>query len=346
MQNNRQPGWGEVLVSELGRSASCWLDDPDGAVFAVRRQRFDGARIQWAVIERDGALEVWRSKDGVWRVLGGRFVGLPEIRDTYQEVFQVHPDEISDFCLKDGTRVAKDSFLAMLDLCTEEGDDDPERRPDDAFRQFSWEYDLYWALERQFPVVRTAGLRGGQVIVGVEYNDRIVAGLVGEDMDHLIRVNVESRDFLVWDAGYALCSLGQRLGLSVPLGDFKETDRSCEVIELPYGERELADALARWTIEKRFGMWAALFLEPLDPDGALDSEDRQEWEEILKPPFFGNWTPDFAWDNDHKEALRESLSRNSPQYAWMKEALAAPLGELGQELREELVEGDAPILDW
>jgi hypothetical protein len=91
---------------------------------------------------------------------------------------------------------------------------------------------------------------------------------------------------------------------------------------------EIAAAIADWLKRIRHDFWAALALEPLDPDGILDDGGRAAWENgdhALVDPMV-----DIL--DDVKPQLRAALARISESYARCAEARANPTGYVARVL--------------
>jgi hypothetical protein len=327
---------------------SKWLETPDGALFSLRREVKEGAREQWAVVAREGGVEVLRADgaDGAWQPGGERFADLCAVLEGLPELRTLHKDVINDFTLDAKAGLSEDEFLAMIDLRPEEGSDDPGEWEPGVLSEYDWDFDAEWAAQCDaLTVVRMAGLRRGAAIAGIEWAGEIVPVLVYEDVpyDAVVRATAFGDSFPASNGGRGLTLLGSGLALSVPLGDEKEFNDTYSVVELPESGPELGWALAGWIVDIEFVTWAALLLEPLDPDGKLSADERAEWEELVKPPF-GNLLYPSLEAGDWVADLRAGLTDVSGLYERVKDALADPKGADGQSFRKVLEDGNVPDL--
>jgi hypothetical protein len=134
-----------------------------------------------------------------------------------------------------------------------------------------------------------------------------------------------------WDGGSDLVVLAPGLACSVPWGDELDSgDNGFFLVDYP--ERgtpeEIAAAIAGWLTNITFDFWAALVLEPLDPDRTLDDRGREAWADFKD----GRLTvsPVLRIPEGIEPLLRAELTRLSVSYARSAEARANPAGHVAQ----------------
>ena len=130
-----------------------------------------------------------------------------------------------------------------------------------------------------------------------------------------------------WDSGSIMAILAPELACSAPWG---EGDGRVFLVDYPEQgpPDEIAAAIAGWLKSIMHDFWAALALEPLDPDGTLNDEGRAAWEDgehALVEPILR--VPD-----DVRPLLRTALTEISECYARCAEARANPTGYVAQAL--------------
>ena len=127
-------------------------------------------------------------------------------------------------------------------------------------------------------------------ISGISDDGKCVPVLADEDGFVALDVQAESGthahpgvSMVGWDGGSDLVVLAPGLACSVPWGDELDSGDN-QVSSLTSRSRarqkEIADAIANWLTNITFDFWAALVLEPLDPDGTLDDQGRDVWAEF------------------------------------------------------------------
>ena len=75
-----------------------------------------------------------------------------------------------------------------------------------------------------------------------------------------------------------------------------------------------------------FDFWAALVLEPLDPDGTLDDQGRDAWADFEDEML--TVSPVLRVAEGIEPLLRGALTRISDSYARSAEARASPAGHV------------------
>lgn len=127
-----------------------------------------------------------------------------------------------------------------------------------------------------------------------------------------------------WCGGADLVRLADGSAVVVQKGD---SEGGIEPVRLSTDGTDRAAAIASWIAEDYHSGFAALDLEPLDPDGTLSEQAQAEWLKAL------------AQTNSYTQVtvgaieplLREALGRDSV-YARVRAALAAPTSDDGQLL--------------
>jgi hypothetical protein len=91
---------------------------------------------------------------------------------------------------------------------------------------------------------------------------------------------------------------------------------------------EFAAAIADWLTNITFDFWAALVLEPLDPDGTLDDRGREAWADFEDGML--TVSPVLRVAEGIEPLLRGALTRISDSYVRSAEARANPAGHVAQ----------------
>jgi hypothetical protein len=329
------PDLGTALGDRVPRATYDWLDVPDDNVLSVRRQVRTGKRQQWALIERDGAIIVQqaRSGDGSWREAGW----FPTIRDAMAgtpELHKLHTGTVTFFDLNDETDLSEHDLAAFLDLCPDEGDDDLAAWTEAELDACSPNSFRIWPWAAELPLIRRLATINDYQVCGILHAGNCVPVLANEDwlVPRYVPVTAGTRprsgvSLPGWDSGSILAVLAPGLACSKHWG---EGDDAVFLVDYPDQgpPEEIAAAIAGWLTSITHDFWAALALEPLDPDGTLDDEGRAAWEDgehamvgpILRVP------------DDVRPLLRVALTGISESYARCAEARADPTGYVAQAL--------------
>jgi len=204
-----------------------WMDVPRDALLSLRRQARGGAREQWAIVPRDGVVIVKRARpqDGTWQdaMSFGRIddalAGTPELRE-------LHKDVVNSFNLAAESGISEHDFVALLELCPQEGGDDLADWSEAELDACDWEeYELWnWAQELSF--IRRLASVNELEISGISDAGRCVPVLADEDGFVAVDVPAESGthahpgvSMVGWDGGSNLAVLAPGLACSVPWGD-------------------------------------------------------------------------------------------------------------------------------
>jgi hypothetical protein len=320
----------------------------------VRRQARAGAREQWVIVARDGDLIVQRarSQDGTWQDagsfgrIGDALAGPPELRELHKGV-------VSFFDLAPQAGISEHDFAALLDLCPQEGGDDLVDWSEAELDACGWEDYELWRTAQELPFIRRLASVNEMQISGISDAGKCVPVLANEDGFVAFDVPAESGmhahpgvSMVGWDGGSDLVVLAPGLACSAPWGDELDSgDNGFFLVDFPEQgtPEEIAAAIAGWLADITFDFWAALVLEPLDPDGTLDDQGREAWAEFEDGML--TVSPALRIPEGIEPLLRAALTRLSDSYARSAEARANPAGRVAQVM----LSSDQPDLhygDW
>jgi hypothetical protein len=312
-----------------------WLDVPDDSLLSVKRQVRAGNREQWAIIERDGAIIVQQahSEDGSWREAGW-FATIGDAMAGTPELCTLHTGTSTFFDLDDEADLGEHELAALLDLCPDEGDDDPADWTDSELVACSWNSFEIWPWAAELPLIRRLATINSFEVCGIVHAGNCFPVLANEDglVPRYVPVTAGTRprsgvSLPGWDSGSILAVLAPGLACSAPWGEGEDGIFLVDYPEQGPAE-EIAAAIAGWLKSITHDFWAALVLEPLGPDGTLDDEGRAAWENgehALVDPILR--VPD-----DVRPLLRAALTGISEAYARCAEARADPTGYVAQAL--------------
>lgn len=325
----------DVLEDLLPRATREWLDAPDASLLSVKRQARTGSREQWAIIEGDGAIIVQqaRSGDDFWREAGW-FAALGDAVTGTPELHELHKGTVTFFDLDDEADLSAHDLAAFLDLCPDEGDDDLASWTEAELEACSWNFSETWPWAAKLPLIRRLATINGFEVCGIVHAGNCVPVLADKDgfVPSYVPVTAGTRpradvSLPGWDSGSILAVLAPGLTCSMPWG---EGDDELFVVDYPDQgpPEEIAAAIAGWLKIITHDFWAALALEPLDPDGTLDDEGRAAWEDGKHALV----TPVLRVPDDVRPPLRFALTGISESYARCAEARADPTGYVAQAL--------------
>ena len=331
-----------------------WIDVPGNAWLSVRRQARGGGREQWVIVRRDGALILQQARpgDGIWREAGS-FRGFEDVLAGTPELRELHKGVVSFFDLAGQADISEHDFAALLDLCPQEGGDDPADWPEAELDACGWEDFELWRQAKELPFIRRLASVNELEISGISDAGKCVPVLADEDGFVAIDVPAHSGtdaqsgvSMVGWDGGSDLVLLAPGVACSAPWGDeISSGDNGFFLVDYPEQgtPEEIAAAMAEWLTNITFDFWAALVLEPLDPDGTLDDQGREAWADFEDEML--TVSPVLQVAEGIEPLLRGALTRISDSYARSAEARANPAGHVAQVM----LASDQPALhygDW
>jgi hypothetical protein len=282
-----------------------WLSAPDGAIFTLRRDAFDGAREQWAVIPAASGVDLLHvhldgGRDG-WRRLDGKFSDLADVLRQVPELRTLHAGVLSEYSTAAG-HVGLDEFelAALLDLCPSEGDEDPEDWPAEIFQDHPYTLGDIGVGGYNRGIIRRMATLASHAVVGIDGVPVMIAGGYVNWSRPLASVSFFGDSFPAWSGGFSIGLVAPGLACAVPTGEMGgespgEADSHYEIVAMPLDEAKLGAALAGWASSAAswseydfgpefgidFDVCMAVCYEPLDPDGTLIAEERADWEDFL-----------------------------------------------------------------
>ena len=331
-----------------------WIDVPGNALLSVRRQARAGAREQWIIVRRDGALILQRARpeDGTWRQAGS-FRTVEDLLAATPELRELHNGVASFFDLAAEADISERDFAALLDLCAQEGSDDPADWSEAELHACAWEDFELWHQAKELPFIRRLASINDLEISGISNAGKCVPVLADEDGFVALDLPAESGthahpgvSMVGWDGGSNLIVLAPGLACSVPWGDELDSgDNGFFLVDYPEQgtPEEIAAAIAGWLTDITFDFWAALVLEPLDPNGTLDDRGRDAWADFEDGML--TLSPVLRVPRGIEPLLRAALAQISDSYARSAEARANPAGHVAQVM----LASDQPDLhygDW
>jgi hypothetical protein len=317
-----------------------WSEVPADALLSLRRLERAGAQEQWAVIPRAGAVvaQVLRPGEGTWREAGsfrsvaGALAGLGDLRELHKGVANV-------FDLAGQAGISVHEFVALLDLCPQEGSDEPDDWPLAVLDACEWEEYELWHWAEELPFIRRLASVNELEISGVGDAGGCAAVLADEDgfvpVDEPAEAGTSARPGVSpvgREGGTKLVVLAPGLACSAPWGDeILAGDNGFALVDFPeHGTaQQVAAAIAGWLADITFDFWAALVLEPLDPGQVLDDQGREAWAEFEQGLTVA---PVLRVPAGSEPLLRASLTRLSKSYAQCAEARANPAGYVAKAM--------------
>jgi hypothetical protein len=319
-----------------------WFALPSNALLSVRRQARAGAREQWVIVRRDGALILQgaRPEDGTWQEVGSfrtiedALAGTPELRELRKGV-------VTFFNLAAQADISELDLAALLDLCPQEGSDNPADWSAAELDACGWEDFEVWHRAKELPLIRRLASVNELKISGISHARECVPVLADEDGFVALDVPAESGtrahpgvSMVGWEGGSDLMLLAPGVACSVPWGDELDFgDNGFFLIDYPEQgtPEEVAAAIAGWLTNIKFDFWAALVLEPLDPEGTLDDQGREAWAAFEDGTLTAS--PVLRVPEGIEPLLRAELTRLSDSYARCAQARANPAGRIAQIMR-------------
>lgn len=327
---------------------SNWTDVPNDTMLSLKRQSRAGLREQWAVVRREGALILERAspEEGIWRE-SGSFGTIREVLASSPELRELRKGVVSFFQLTPEADINVRDFAALLELCPQEGSDDPGDWPLAQLDASGWEDLEFWRQASDLPLIRRLASVNDLQISGIDAGN-CVPVLANEDgfaaADIVAQASTHAHvgvSMVGWDGGSNLVMLAPGLACSVPWGDEVDSgDNGFLLVDFAEQGRpeEVAAALAEWLTSIGFDFWAALALEPLDPDGILDDQGREAWAEFEHGML--TVSPALRVPAGIEPLLRAALAGLSDSYARTAEARANPAGPVAQVM---LASGQADL---
>jgi hypothetical protein len=301
-----------------------WLDDPDGTVLSLRRHTVGGQRSQWVVAKSGDGYAVWEDAgSGAWQP-GVAHADPAALIAAVPALTQVHKGEASFYTLDDRLLDLHD-FAALLDCCPAEGTDDESEWPD----QFADEWNVvegeidesggwrFAAILRLVTVERTSepgdSYERTVVVFWAEHSGRH-SPLLAANERLIERKEIANYEWAVDNTtapmssagSVVLVSVADGVAASIPRGDEIEMGREPELVDYPPDDDPdgQAEALAQWIEDVGATFSAAVWLEPLDPDGEMTDEERADWEDAPDNIDASFWLVEAGQD------LRRSLRRH------------------------------------
>lgn len=321
----------------LKRTTRNWLDVPADSLLSVTRHLPAGHREQWAVTERGlhFIVQQARSGDSFWRETG-RFATIEDAVTGTPGLRELHAGTVTLFDVDEEASLSQHALAAFLDLCPDEGDDNPAAWTDADLKACSWNSAETWPWSEGLPLIRRLAAINGAEVCGVVRSGKCVPVLANKDglvPSHILaRVGTRPRSGVSlpgWDSGSDLAVLAPGLACSIPWG---EAEIRPFLIDYPESAspEENATVIAGWLKSVTHDFWAALALEPLDAHGMQDDAACAAWEggqHALVDPILG--VPEHV-----SPLLRVALTGISESYARCAEARAYPTGYVAQVLLE------------
>jgi hypothetical protein len=323
-----------------------WLDVPDGAVLSLRRQARGGAREQWAIVpgnqgNRSGGLAVLEANpaNSQWQeIKSGPFGSIADALTAFPALRTLYKGAVHRYNLGEQAGIDEHDLAALLDLCPQEGSDDPADWSQAELDASEWEDYGVWRQAVALPFVRRLASIGELGLSGIDAGGTCVPVLADEQgllpLSILGRTGTHAHSgisMMGWDGGCELMLLAPGLACNSPRDDERDSGESgFFLLDFPKEgtPEEVAAALANWIMTLNFDFWAALVLEPLDPSGTLTDEQRAEWEDFEEARL--TVSPDLYIPDGIGSLLRAELSRKSESYRRTAEARTEPGGHVAE----------------
>jgi hypothetical protein len=328
-----------------------WFDIPGGAVLSLQRHARSGEREQWAVIpdgdgnriQGNGGLTILEANfaAGDWEQIPSRpFASIADVLTAFPPLRTLHKGAVYRYDLGEWAGIDERDLATQLDLCPQEGSDDPEDWSKAELEACEWEDLAVWKQAAELPFVRRLASIGELDVSAIDGDATCVPVLADEDglvaLESLARTATDAhpgRSMVGWSGGCELVLLAPGVACNVPWGDEVDSGGSgFFLVSFPEqgASEKVAAALADWITTVSFGFWAALVLEPLDPHGTLTDEQRQAWEDFEDGML--TVSPRLDVPEGIEPLLRAELSRRSESYRRTAEARAEPNGHVAQVL--------------
>ena len=328
-------------VAEPGPSVPDWLEAPVQAVVSLRRQFRGKAREQWAIVQRASGLGVehgdperreWQQTDA------GPFSSVADALVATPAMGRLHRDVINDFTVSPGAALDEHSFAALLDLCPDEGTSDPGSWDEADVAVSDWPGLGSQRWPGELPLLVRLASVNGYAIAGILHDGSCFAVLADEDEIYPLQAVATATthaypgiSMVGWDGGCELRLVAPGLACNWLWGDEIDSgENGYYAISFPgsSGPDVIAAIVADWLTIISFDFWAALVLEPLDPDGTLTDQERERWEDSLPVVLY----PRLEVPPEARDLIREALTQRSESYKYAREARANPRGHAAQAM--------------
>lgn len=316
-----------------------WLEAPDGAVVSLRRYVPGGVSEQWAVVSDGDLVTVLRVPDrtSAWEQ-AGTFASLADAVADTAGLRELHHGTACFYDL--ATVLDAREFAALLDPCAGEGSDDPAEWPQEELDACEWEdLDIWSSADDALAPHRRIASIGNWDLSWFLINGESVPLLANEDGFQVLEeiASTKVADYLLvtsmvaGEGGNDLILIAPGVACNVPTGDEAEYgETGYFLVDYPNDGSlaQQANAIASWLDDIKFTFWAAMLLQPLDPDGTIPAEDREAWDE-----FDGVRDAAFLEVPDGIEPLLPTeLAQMSGMYKRIAEARRNPTSEVGRQL--------------
>jgi hypothetical protein len=176
-----------------GNSANDWIDVPGNVLLSVRWQARAGTREQWVIVRREDAfiLQQARLEDGTWREARS-FRRIEDVLADTPGLRELHKDVASFFDLAAQADISEHDLAALLDLCPQEGGDDPADWSEAELDACGWEDFELWHRARELPFIRRLASINELEISGISNAGKCVPVLADENGFVALDVPAES----------------------------------------------------------------------------------------------------------------------------------------------------------
>ncbi len=279
--------------------------------------------------------------DGRFSDLADVLRQVPGLRTAHARVLNVYETHAKQSGLDDF------EFTALLDLCPDEGDDDPDDWPDTVAGDHPMTLGAVSIGGYNPGIIRRMAVVGAYYVAGVNGVPVMHDGYCAHWYRDLGSVDWWGDSFPSWSGGISLGLIAPGAGCAMPTGDLtsekSRADGLYAIVDVPLNEAELGAAVINWArdaaiwFECEFGPGSsvdvdfslATRLEPLDPEETLTAGERSGWESFLDDlP-----APSVTFGDEGIEAQARAAMAEDAVYADTKQALADPKGPLGRALR-------------
>ncbi len=328
-----------------------WSGGPEATILSLQRRRSTGEPELWTVSHEDDDLTVrhfWLNNGDSWRrtETGTGFTDLAEVLKRIPELRTLSRGTISEYTV-DAAALEPPVLVSTLEAAGMGGAEVAGDWPDEVAREWAesdstigaWTSALDWVARW----ARVNDLRVSVINVGSPDDPVLRPVLIDEDAEQLVPIRQIARSIwhsespgapISWTGGNTLSLLAPGLGYNLPFEDSaEEWDGAYPFPDLPETPAELGKTLASWVIDTHSEVAAALALEPLDPDSAIERAEHRAWGRRL-----GEVTISFKINvnADAQLSLRKNLARLSELYRRTQDGLARPRSRNGQALAAAL----------